>query len=153
MPFQALEPAALIPLQLLRRSSARCIMVRGRCRGELLPFLRATGSWQVKEVGSPRVCCYVNLPAELQQRLCSPLLCTSMLCSNALHCSALLASWCTLGVPTQVGDPKQLPATVLSLEASRLNYERSLFQRLQDAGFPVLMLSTQVRRMTLSPNP
>ena len=44
----------------------------------------------------------------------------------------------------QVGDPKQLPATVLSQQASRFNFERSLFERMQTAGYPVTLLSTQV---------
>eukprot|EP00898_Chlorokybus_atmophyticus_P002657 jgi/Chlat1/3392/Chrsp23S03726 len=44
-----------------------------------------------------------------------------------------------------VGDPKQLPATVLSRSAARLGYEQSLFERLQKAGFPVVLLSTQFR--------
>ncbi|XP_057825136.2 uncharacterized protein LOC131037116 isoform X2 [Cryptomeria japonica] len=67
---QALEPATLIPLQLLKLTSARCVMV---------------------------------------------------------------------------GDPKQLPATVLSRLASKFSYECSMFERLQRAGYPVTMLSTQYR--------
>eukprot|EP01018_Ginkgo_biloba_P027712 Gb_33974 [translate_table: standard] len=67
---QALEPATLIPLQLLRSTSARCVMV---------------------------------------------------------------------------GDPKQLPATVLSQLASKFSYECSMFERLQRADYPVTMLSTQYR--------
>ena len=44
-----------------------------------------------------------------------------------------------------VGDPCQLPATVLSQAAQSLRYERSLFERLQKCGFPVVMLDTQYR--------
>lgn len=44
-----------------------------------------------------------------------------------------------------VGDPKQLPATVLSHLASKFSYECSMFERLQHAGYPVAMLSTQYR--------
>lgn len=44
-----------------------------------------------------------------------------------------------------VGDPCQLPATVFSRTAKRANYNQSLFQRLQVAGYPVLMLETQYR--------
>ncbi|KAG6555775.1 hypothetical protein Mapa_003016 [Marchantia paleacea] len=44
-----------------------------------------------------------------------------------------------------VGDPKQLPATVLSQHVSKMAYERSMFERLQRAGYPVTMLSTQYR--------
>ncbi|KAL4205316.1 hypothetical protein AMTRI_Chr01g114000 [Amborella trichopoda] len=44
-----------------------------------------------------------------------------------------------------VGDPKQLPATVLSNVASKFLYECSMFERLQRAGFPVTMLKTQYR--------
>lgn len=44
-----------------------------------------------------------------------------------------------------VGDPQQLPATVfVSGDRARL-YERSLFERLQQAGQPVVMLTTQYR--------
>ncbi|GBG87751.1 hypothetical protein CBR_g45905 [Chara braunii] len=44
-----------------------------------------------------------------------------------------------------VGDPKQLPATVLSKAAASLNFERSLFERLQKSNYPVTMLSIQYR--------
>uniref|UniRef100_A0A803M9Y6 Uncharacterized protein n=1 Tax=Chenopodium quinoa TaxID=63459 RepID=A0A803M9Y6_CHEQI len=44
-----------------------------------------------------------------------------------------------------VGDPKQLPATVLSNVASRYLYECSMFERLQRAGYPVIMLTEQYR--------
>ena len=36
-----------------------------------------------------------------------------------------------------VGDPVQLPATVISARASAHAYDRSLFKRLQQSGFPV----------------
>jgi hypothetical protein len=44
-----------------------------------------------------------------------------------------------------VGDPCQLPATVFSRTAKHANYHQSLFQRLQAAGYPVLMLEIQYR--------
>ncbi|KAF8694890.1 hypothetical protein HU200_037991 [Digitaria exilis] len=44
-----------------------------------------------------------------------------------------------------VGDPKQLPATVMSGLASKFLYECSMFERLQRAGYPVIMLTTQYR--------
>ncbi|ESQ35132.1 hypothetical protein EUTSA_v10006526mg [Eutrema salsugineum] len=44
-----------------------------------------------------------------------------------------------------VGDPKQLPATVLSNIASKFLYECSMFERLQRAGYPILMLTQQYR--------
>lgn len=44
----------------------------------------------------------------------------------------------------KVGDPKQLPATVLSNVASKFLYECSMFERLQRAGHPVTMLNEQV---------
>lgn len=34
-----------------------------------------------------------------------------------------------------VGDPNQLPATVISQTATSFRYEQSLFQRLQNAGW------------------
>ncbi|GMH14139.1 hypothetical protein Nepgr_015980 [Nepenthes gracilis] len=44
-----------------------------------------------------------------------------------------------------VGDPKQLPATVLSNVASKYLYECSMFERLQRAGSPVILLTEQYR--------
>ena len=44
-----------------------------------------------------------------------------------------------------VGDPVQLPATVLSSRALGQGYSRSLFSRLQAAGYPVCALDTQYR--------
>ncbi|XP_052181406.1 uncharacterized protein LOC127794403 isoform X2 [Diospyros lotus] len=44
-----------------------------------------------------------------------------------------------------VGDPKQLPATVLSNIASKYLYQCSMFERLQKAGHPVIMLTMQYR--------
>ncbi|KAL8136950.1 hypothetical protein V2J09_002951 [Rumex salicifolius] len=44
-----------------------------------------------------------------------------------------------------VGDPKQLPATVLSNVASKYFYQCSMFERLQRAGHPVIMLTKQYR--------
>lgn len=44
----------------------------------------------------------------------------------------------------KVGDPKQLPATVMSGLASKFLYECSMFERLQRAGYPVIMLTKQV---------
>lgn len=44
-----------------------------------------------------------------------------------------------------VGDPVQLPATVISPTAERFGYGTSLFKRFQGAGFPVHLLKTQYR--------
>mmetsp|Transcript_54478 Transcript_54478/g.143916 ORF Transcript_54478/g.143916 Transcript_54478/m.143916 type:complete len:738 (+) Transcript_54478:342-2555(+) len=44
-----------------------------------------------------------------------------------------------------VGDPQQLPATVVSREAAAAGYGRSLFERLQAAGMEAVLLSTQYR--------
>ncbi|KAF8025326.1 hypothetical protein BT93_F2232 [Corymbia citriodora subsp. variegata] len=44
-----------------------------------------------------------------------------------------------------VGDPKQLPATVMSNIASKFLYECSMFERLQRASYPVTMLTKQYR--------
>jgi predicted DNA helicase len=51
---------------------------------------------------------------------------------NAVHC-------------TLVGDPKQLPATVFSTDAAKKNFDRSLFERLSNAGVPVDLLDVQHR--------
>ncbi|KAL8528057.1 hypothetical protein ACS0TY_005756 [Phlomoides rotata] len=44
-----------------------------------------------------------------------------------------------------VGDPVQLPATVISTVATKFGYGMSLFKRFQRAGYPVQMLKTQYR--------
>lgn len=44
-----------------------------------------------------------------------------------------------------VGDPQQLPATIFSVSGRLSKYDRSLFQRLEEAGHPVHMLDTQYR--------
>ncbi|XP_042048025.1 uncharacterized protein LOC121794091 isoform X1 [Salvia splendens] len=44
-----------------------------------------------------------------------------------------------------VGDPKQLSATVLSNVASKYMFQCSMFERLQRAGHPVIMLTQQYR--------
>ncbi|KAM7250769.1 hypothetical protein ACFE04_022652 [Oxalis oulophora] len=44
-----------------------------------------------------------------------------------------------------VGDPVQLPATVISPVATELGYGTSLFQRFQSAGYEIHMLETQYR--------
>ncbi|XP_076927845.1 putative helicase MAGATAMA 3 isoform X2 [Bidens hawaiensis] len=53
---------------------------------------------------------------------------------------ALGAARCVL-----VGDPQQLPATVISKAAGTLLYSRSLFERFQQAGCPAILLSVQYR--------
>lgn len=44
-----------------------------------------------------------------------------------------------------VGDPRQLPATVLSKAAPESQYDRSLFERLERGGHPVFALRVQYR--------
>lgn len=44
-----------------------------------------------------------------------------------------------------IGDPIQLPATVISQQACDKGYDVSLFKRMQTAGYPVTMLDTQYR--------
>jgi len=44
-----------------------------------------------------------------------------------------------------VGDPQQLPATIFNLSGRNSKYDRSLFQRLEEAGQPVYMLNEQYR--------
>lgn len=61
----------------------------------------------------------------------------TVLCENDQRVSNLLTF-------VKVGDPKQLPATVLSNIASKFLFECSMFERLQRAGHPVIMLTEQV---------
>jgi senataxin len=44
-----------------------------------------------------------------------------------------------------VGDPQQLPATIFNVSGRKSKYDRSLFQRLEEAGQPVYMLNEQYR--------
>ncbi len=44
-----------------------------------------------------------------------------------------------------IGDPNQLPATVISNVAAAQSYEQSLFQRLQMSGYPMSQLNVQYR--------
>lgn len=44
-----------------------------------------------------------------------------------------------------VGDPQQLPATIFSTSGRTTKFDRSLFQRLEDAGHEVHLLDTQYR--------
>ncbi|KAH9289070.1 hypothetical protein KI387_033187, partial [Taxus chinensis] len=44
-----------------------------------------------------------------------------------------------------IGDPNQLPATVISKLSQNAGYGRSLFERLKDSGHPVHLLNTQYR--------
>ncbi|KAE8666823.1 alcohol dehydrogenase-like 7 [Hibiscus syriacus] len=53
---------------------------------------------------------------------------------------SLRAARCVL-----VGDPQQLPATIISKAAGTLLYSRSLFERFQQAGCPTMLLSVQYR--------
>ncbi|KAL3681980.1 hypothetical protein R1sor_000002 [Riccia sorocarpa] len=53
---------------------------------------------------------------------------------------SLRAARCVL-----VGDPQQLPATVISRVADTMQYSRSLFERFQQAGCPAILLSVQYR--------
>lgn len=48
-----------------------------------------------------------------------------------------------------VGDPRQLPATIINDSLSFLNYNRSLFERLLDLGHPYIMLNTQYRMLPI----
>lgn len=103
MSLQALEPASLIPLQLLKSRGTKCIMVRAKGQ-YTYRFLKV---YFVRE-----------LILKLKYFL-------------------------------KVGDPKQLPATVLSNVASKFMYECSMFERLQRAGHPVIMLTEQVTYVQL----
>lgn len=44
-----------------------------------------------------------------------------------------------------VGDPQQLPATIFNVSGRHSKYDRSLFQRLEEAGEKVFMLDEQYR--------
>ncbi|XP_024633064.1 uncharacterized protein [Medicago truncatula] len=68
--------------------------------------------------------------------------------AQALEPASLIPLQLLKSIGTQcimVGDPKQLPATVLSNIASKFRFECSMFERLQKAGHPVIMLTEQYR--------
>ena len=50
-----------------------------------------------------------------------------------------------------VGDPVQLPATVISSRAIEFNYDNSLFKRLQLAGYPVKVIGTRCQAISATP--
>jgi senataxin len=56
-----------------------------------------------------------------------------------------LTDFLTPQVVVLIGDPQQLPALVFSPLAKAVNYQQSLFARLQKAHYPLLMLETQYR--------
>lgn len=49
------------------------------------------------------------------------------------------------GYTVLIGDPQQLPATIFSMSGRNTKYDRSLFQRLEEAGHEVHLLDTQYR--------
>lgn len=65
--------------------------------------------------------------------------------AQAIEPSALIPFKYNPASVVLVGDPCQLPATVFSTLAKKARLGKSLFQRLQQAGYPVLMLETQYR--------
>ncbi|KAL9267419.1 putative helicase MAGATAMA 3, partial [Drosera capensis] len=60
-------------------------------------------------------------------------------------CKQVLMGGITLVLFCKVGDPSQLPATVISEAAKNSGYGLSLFTRFQKAGYPVVMLQHQYR--------
>lgn len=48
-----------------------------------------------------------------------------------------------------MGDPVQLPATVISRRALEYNYDTSLFKRLQAGGYPVKVGDEALREQTV----
>eukprot|EP00892_Ulva_mutabilis_P007653 jgi/Ulvmu1/525/UM001_0533.1 len=65
--------------------------------------------------------------------------------AQALEPSCLVPLTGSVKQVYMVGDPSQLPATVMSKRAVQANYQQSLFKRLQDAGAPVQVLRVQYR--------
>ncbi|KAK1932960.1 hypothetical protein X943_001593 [Babesia divergens] len=65
--------------------------------------------------------------------------------TQAVELSTLIALCLGCRRAILVGDPCQLSATVCSNVAVALNYDRSLFQRLQLCGYPVNLLNIQYR--------
>ncbi|KXZ43818.1 hypothetical protein GPECTOR_80g178 [Gonium pectorale] len=57
----------------------------------------------------------------------------------------VLARWPDLRLLVLVGDPQQLPSTVLSQGAKDRGYDRSAFERLQSCGRTPVLLDTQYR--------
>jgi senataxin len=88
--------------------------------------LNSTGLSQVRET-SPFQTCVVDEAAQ------------------AVELSTLIPLRLGVKQLVLVGDPQQLPATVLSKRESVGNYERSLFERLEHCGLPVHTLTIQYR--------
>ena len=77
---------------------------------------------------------YVHGALLLPTTCCTdPVLCCDVLCCAVLCCADI------------VGDPRQLPAYVASRAAEKAGLGKSLFERLEQAGHAVVMLSVQYR--------
>eukprot|EP00474_Spongospora_subterranea_P004152 CRZ04610.1 hypothetical protein [Spongospora subterranea] len=68
-------------------------------------------------------------------------------CAQCVEASTLLplVGYGDIRVVILVGDPRQLPATVFMTGNRARIYQRSMFQRLQEAGLPSIMLTQQYR--------
>jgi hypothetical protein len=65
--------------------------------------------------------------------------------AQAVELSTLIPLYLGVKQLVLVGDPQQLPATVLAKRELMGNYERSLFERLENCGVPVHTLDIQYR--------
>lgn len=63
--------------------------------------------------------------------------------AQAVEPSCILPLRYHCGLLVLVGDPQQLPATIMSRLAARLGYSSSLMERLQRAGVECRMLTQQ----------
>eukprot|EP00916_Digyalum_oweni_P007099 GHVL01012057.1.p1 GENE.GHVL01012057.1~~GHVL01012057.1.p1 ORF type:complete len:441 (+),score=140.49 GHVL01012057.1:176-1498(+) len=65
--------------------------------------------------------------------------------AQAIELSTIIPLRWGVGRLIMIGDPQQLPATVLSKTAASFGYQQSLFQRFQSSGYPVQQLTIQYR--------
>jgi senataxin len=65
--------------------------------------------------------------------------------SQLIEAATVIMIWPKLKCLVLAGDNKQLPATVISLAARDAGYDRSLFDRLLQRGFPSSLLTVQYR--------
>lgn len=66
-------------------------------------------------------------------------------CAEALLCESQDDMYILILQVYLVGDPVQLPATVISSTAVQQRYDVSMFKRLQSSGYPVNVLDVQYR--------
>ncbi|KAK1444412.1 DNA2/NAM7-like helicase [Babesia gibsoni] len=110
------------------------------------PYLRSAIAYDIL-LESDIVCSTLSACGSNELSSCTNMFDTLIVdeATQAVELSTLIALCLGCRRVILVGDPCQLSATVCSNVAVSLNYDRSLFQRLQMCGYPVNLLNVQYR--------